>query len=160
MPLTLSGSALGLGKVIQVVSVTDSTSQSATTSFANTPLTASITPSSTGSRVVCVLTVSMDITQTTTAATLAQFHGQVVYSGGASGTLPVVSRVAYDTRFRGTIFGQSMTGMQTIINVHAPSTTSPITYTFQIKGDSATNCSYTYNNWSNVSGMVLIEVAP
>lgn len=153
----------GFGKVLQVIGATDATSQSATASYVSTPLAATITPSSSNSRIFVIANVNLDISQTATAATIANMIGSIYYSiaGGSTGYLPVFAHKAYDTRSRGTMFGQENTGMQTIINLHSPSTTSAITYTFQIRYVSAGSSNvFNYNNWSTVSAIYLIEVGP
>lgn len=115
----------GIGKILQVVSATHSTEVSTTsTSYITTNLSASITPSSTSSKVL--IHVSMPLRKTTdnifSGATGGLFRGTV-------GATLLAENVAYAP-------GANVRGLFATSYVDSPNTTSSQVYTVGLKTNS------------------------
>lgn len=120
------------GKVLQVVSVakTDTFSTSSTSFVDVTGLTASITPSSTSSKILVSATISIGGTSATTpAATLAR-GGTPILLGDVASTR---------TRVGSSVGGTADTGLYNIgLNyVDSPATTASTTYSVQLRASSS-----------------------
>lgn len=149
--LVWNGSAWigGAGKVLQVVQATTSTAVTTTsTSFVTSGLSASITPSSTTSKIlITTMQNSKQVTTSTTQLTTL-FRGTVAGTNLATGSLTsfgliaVVSSENYD-----------MIPMQFL---DSPNTTSATTYTSGVRVDGGTA---TINFAGTTSVMTLMEIS-
>ena len=136
----------GTGKVLQVRTGTNS-SQTATssTSFVDTGLSATITPSSTSSDILVLITSHIDSENTNVQARATISRGGTNLGEGVSG-------------FGGPYGTSSRVGvMCSITYLDSPSTTSATTYTLQIK---TSNGSYAVTEGSTAlkSSITLIEI--
>ena len=138
------------GKILQVVNVTYNTATSSTsTSYADTGLTATITPSSASSKVLAIISVA-----------------GVFKSSGNAGTGVDIQLVRTSTGIG--VFGVSVMRNETNANnsggnasasiLDAPSTTSATTYKAQFKTNNSGQ-TITVQNDSAVSTLTLMEVA-
>ena len=142
------------GKVLQVVNATTSTSTAITsTTFADTNLTASITPSSTSSKILVITSSVVDARSSNTQSgagiqlvrdTTSLFNdpngdGFFINAATSSGFSILVGRLPVNY-------------------LDSPSTTNAVTYKIQgrvtVSGDTAT-----FQNNSNVSMITLMEIA-
>jgi hypothetical protein len=115
--LTNSGTATGFGKVLQVVTATDSTQrQTTSTSFVTGSINVNITPSSTSSKVLILYSTAMDGAdgQNSAVVTIYRDSTNLAGSNGMSQSYPRLSGVG-------------------INHLDSPSTTSEITYTIYFK---------------------------
>lgn len=131
------------GKVLQVVSATTTTSASTTsTTFADTGLTASITPSASSSKILVLL--SQYCGKTGDASTsLRLFRGatqivEVLYIGDTGSTLS--QNLGYSLQY-----------------VDSPSSTSSLTYKTQYASGGGGGTAFVQRN-SNISSIVLLEI--
>jgi len=135
------------GGLLQTVTATTGTSTSiTTTSYADTNITASITPSSTSSKILIMVHCQVE------AGTSVALHGDIERDIGGSTTL--LSGDA-DGFFRQQDSGQQ--NQATIITVDSPSTTSAITYTVQ--GKNSTSGTSFFQNGGSVASIVLQEIS-
>lgn len=139
----LKWAAAAGGKVLQVVSATTTTSASTTsTTFADTGLTASITPSATTSKILVLL--SQYCGKTGDASTsLRLFRGatqivEVLYIGDTGSTLS--QNLGYSLQY-----------------VDSPSSTSSLTYKTQYASGGGGGTAFVQRN-SNISSIVLLEI--
>jgi hypothetical protein len=136
------------GKVLQVVmGSTSTTNTSSSTTYADTTLTASITPSATSSKVL-VLTN----------------HGGVAVSGGnVSGGYVKLLRGSTDIQLIGEFIGYTATtnsnyvGSLNAAYLDSPSTTSSVTYKTQFKNLVA-NIRFGLQSQNELSTMILLEI--
>lgn len=147
-------SQLPAGSVIQVVSATYSTSVNITsTSYVDTGLTGSITPTSASSKILVIVNQSMGHYQATNAARLFELQllrgatmisDRDVYSYGAVGS--------------NTYFETGLDGTQIVLD--SPATTSSTTYKTQAKMDSTANDTrLVFQQGSGKSSIILMEIA-
>jgi hypothetical protein len=147
--------AAGGGKVLQVVSATTTTSKLvASTTYTDTNLTASITPSSATSKVLVLVSQSVELARNAETMALKLrllrdsttvydygVYGQLIYTTG-SGTTAL-------------IFGSPIP----ITYLDSPATTSSITYKTQGGAETTNNSGQaTYQPASTVSSIVLLEI--
>lgn len=143
----------GGGKVLQVVSAETTTSTSiATTSFADTTLTATITPSSATSKILIMAyhTVSMTRSSTGEAGVGIQLlRNSTVISGTDNGTfLFYLASASTETRFH-----------NTITQLDSPATTSAVTYKTQGRVQQVTaSLTATFQLTSLPSNIILMEI--
>ena len=139
------------GKVLQVVSATQSTEASRIndTSRFDTGLTASITPSSTSSKVLIIVTQSLWTLNGTNNTT-----GRCHLMRGSTDLVTFVQR-AYAGSSTAFAFGQHITGHY----MDSPASTAALTYKTQINIDSSTSASVSAQGNQETSFIVLMEVA-
>lgn len=160
MALTLNGSGSvaglaagvnGVGKVLQVVMGTYSTQTTTTsTSYSDTGLTATITPSSTTSKVLVFVQ----------QAGCVKFSGSSIYSSmslkllkSGSDLLLIASEIAYNNTTNANYIGT-----QGCAYLDSPGTTSAVTYKTQFCSNQSGN-EVRVQQGSAVSTMILLEVA-
>lgn len=127
LPAISGASLTGVGKVLQVVTSADISSQASTTStgFADTGVTASITPASTSNKVLVIATGSGSVTGTSYAANVfTRIHSTV---GG---------EIARQMNGYDHPYGAPSTGVKTfwgisLSNLETTNTTSSVTYKIQ-----------------------------
>lgn len=134
------------GKVLQVVTATDSAGLSSSSStYVDTGLTASITPSSTSNKILVVATMGTFGADAASpqGATIRLVRGstELMYSAGL-GAHPTITYI--------------YTAGPSFSYLDSPSTTSSTTYKTQFKSDSGTN--YVVDNGS-IASIVLLEIA-
>ncbi len=135
------------GKVLQVVNATDATFISTTTNtFADTSLTATITPTSTSSTILILITQAWRKDVTDTSLMLRLLRG-VTLVGGSN----IFERPG------NTGGGDTQTGVVAYNVIDSPATTSAITYKTQYA--SQNNASLVYVNFGDRSSMTLMEIA-
>jgi len=148
MALQLSGDALGLGKVLQVVRVSDGTTVSTTsTSFVDVPsVSVSITPSSASSKIILIGTA------------------QVSPQGGATNRMRVQLTNSSNTVISGaeSISGESSSAASfhhvTMFGYDEPSTTSVVTYKMRYRCNDAGMTAYVEGSIA-ATQLYAIEVA-
>jgi hypothetical protein len=147
--------AVSAGKVLQVVSATTTTATTVTgTTLTDTNITASITPSSTSSRILVLV-----------AATVQMYTSGSQNQVGMGMNLLRGSTVIFEDNANGEgwYFTNGYTGyhqlqgIQTITHVDSPATTSATTYKVQIKASTASGTAKTSDN-SRTSSIILMEV--
>ena len=149
-----TGTVSGAGKVLQVVSVDSSTTQStssAGTYIASSGVTLSITPSSTSSKVLTILSPSLRVYEN--SGNNANMRFALSRNGGSSYLYQAKLR-GYDYGNSGILLGASIS--QTFLD--SPSSTSALTYTMYVKmiGGSAIEINPDGNNKSTLT---LMEIA-
>jgi hypothetical protein len=147
--------AVSAGKVLQVVSATTTTATTVTgTTLTDTNITASITPSSTSSRILVLV-----------AATVQMYSSGSVNQIGMGMNLLRGSTVVFDDNANGegwyittsyTGYHQ-LSGLQTITHLDSPATTSATTYKIQIKASTGSGTAKTSDN-SRTSSIILMEI--
>jgi hypothetical protein len=151
--LAWAAAAAAGGKVLQVVAATHSTEVSTTgTTFIDTGLTATITPATSGSRVLVLA-----------SQTAAAFNPSGTNAGGAFRLVrnsTEVWKVGGTTNLGITIVGASATNLQNnqllgMAYLDSPSTASAVTYKTQLRSTTATT---TAQPASSTSSIVLIEI--
>ena len=142
------------GSVLQVVSATYSTQTIvASTSYTDTGLTASITPTSASSKILVIVSQSVGSGQNTNAA--RTFELQLLR--GAT-TISDRDSYAYGGVGANGYFEIGLDGTQIVLD--SPATTSSITYKTQGKMDStASTTSMTFQQGSGESTIILMEIA-
>jgi hypothetical protein len=144
----------GGGKVLQVVSATNSTSNTiASTSYTDTNITATITPTSATSKIL-VLVSSAVITNRNASGTP---HGSTLLLRGATGIVeyPEFSFVTAYSSSTDTAYNT----MYSVNHLDSPATTSATTYKVQAKIDTTANsASIRFQYLSNLSQIVLMEI--
>ena len=134
------------GSVLQVVSTTSGTEQSTgSTSFVATNLSASITPSSTSSKILISYTTSI-------GSNTNGFTATTIYKGSTNlgqGSVGFAWGKDYDNRWAGPASG---------IYLDSPSTTSSVTYTVYFRTQESGHTSYV--QFSHARGaIVIMEIA-
>jgi hypothetical protein len=144
-------SAGGIGKILQVVNATYSTSTSNSTStFADTGLTASITPSSSSNKIL-VIVEQAGVTKSGTGSTENNVALRLLRDSTALITFG--GNIGYTNT---TLFID--TGNSGCSYLDTPSTTLSVTYKTQFRNPSA-NFSVTVQHGSGTSTITLLEVA-
>lgn len=146
---TASGDAAAFGqlKVFQIVTATSTTQDSTTSStFTNTSLTASITPSSASSRILIMMSGTLQDSSTATRLNVTIKRGSTNIMDSVQG---------------GTHFANNANvGLEVPVSlafIDSPATTSSTAYTIAIKSsDNATTVRF--NNQAALASIVLIEV--
>jgi len=138
----------GAFRVLQVVQATHSTATTSTsTSYVTTGLTATITPSSTTSKVLILVTMPARNQNNTGTGIYTIFRGTV--AGTNLFGAPGFAHVYGDPITRATVAGNYL---------DSPSTTSAQTYTVGMKTDSATSAVYAQES-STTSTITLLEIS-
>lgn len=145
----LPSTVIGAGAVLQVVNVTYSTSTSTSSgSYQETGLTASITPSSTTSKIAIIGTINGAGTGAiNTGVTVSLYKG-------TSSTILVAGQyfVAFDTA------STNNQGNVPFVYLDSPNTTSSVTYGFAFYKSTGTGSVSVQGN-SSVSSVMLMEIA-
>jgi len=138
------------GKVLQVVQDTDSTQQSTTSdAYSDTNLSATITPATTGSKILCIAAVTVRVERAGT---------------NSIGNINLVrtSTQLAETQFGGGINSNTQTinydDTAVIVWLDSPSTTSATTYKVQYKRLSSATCTVYAQVNSTTSSLTLIEI--
>jgi len=136
------------GKVLQIVNATTTSETSTTsTSYVNTNLTASITPSATSSKIYISLSGVVDDDQATNNPQISLFRDSTdLFSSTVSGFAAVYSSS-----------GRQASSVS-LAHVDSPSTTSSTTYTVKIKQPGGSN-TVKFCAISTTASIVLMEVA-
>lgn len=143
----------GGGKILQVVSASTTTQTSVTgTTFTDTNITASITPSSSTSKILILLTASCQMYSSGSTNQIGM--GLQVKRGATTVWAGIAEDWYITTSYSG--YHQLAT-IQTINYVDSPATTSATTYTLQIKCALASGTVKTSDN-SRPSSIILMEV--
>jgi hypothetical protein len=138
----------GAFRVLQVVQATNSTAVTSTsTSYVTTGLNATITPSSTTSKVLVLVTVVARNQNATGTGSYTIFRGTV--AGTNLFGAPGFAYIYGDPIMRCTVAGNYL---------DSPATTSAQTYTVGMKTDSATSAVYAQEA-STTSTMTLLEIS-
>ena len=143
----------GGGKVLQVLSMTDNTEQtisSSTNTFNDSALTLAITPSASSSKIL--IFYSMSNAQMTTSGYVHSTIKQAI-SGGSDVNLGGT----YGFAVNGTDNGSSHIGNHGVQYLDSPSTTNAITYTIQTRS-SGSSQSYRRFRDSTTGSLTLIEI--
>jgi len=144
----IATSKLGTGAILQVISATHATEVTSTSSsYADTGLTASITPSSTSNKVLVIVNqngLEKDGTDTKISVKLLRASTDIALFAG-TGTLNT------STANRTDIGGTGVSILDT------PSSTSSTTYKTQLKNEGSGTVSV--QNGSSVSSITLMEIA-
>ena len=134
----------GAFRILQVVEGTTTTTVTTSSlTYVTTGLTATITPSSTSSKVLVVATSVMGGTNNFSVVTSGLFRGTVAGTN--------IGEMAFITN---TDFAVS----QSIIKLDSPNTASAQTYTLGIKTGSASNAAYA-NRFSSFGSIILMEIS-
>jgi hypothetical protein len=138
----------GGGKVLQVVSATTSTTTlSTSTTFSNTNLTASITPTASTSKVLIMLTVPEVYKSGVVNSSVGM---QIARNGTAVNRFATTTQSTSTTSdFFGTISAQYL---------DSPATTSSTTYTLQIRANISGNQVGIIDNPNSVGSIILMEI--
>jgi predicted secreted protein len=143
----------GGGKVLQVVNATTTTSTSiATTTFADTTLTATITPSSATSKILIMAYTTCSMTRSSTGEAgvgIQLLRDSTVISGSDNGTfLFYLSSAPTESRFH-----------NTLTQLDSPATTSAITYKIQGRVQQViASLTATFQLTSIPSNIILMEI--
>jgi hypothetical protein len=143
--LTNSGTATGFGKVLQVITATDTTTRSTTSSSfvtASNTLSVTITPSSASNKIFITCTCGIGMSNTAHTGAVTIFRGATDLGSGGSG-MSYIKNAADD-------------GLPASVSVlDSPSSTSALTYQIYIKNLSGGT---TYLN-SGKSSITAFEIA-
>ena len=147
----LSWAGVTTGKILQVVSATQSTEASRTSDSSrfDSGLTASITPSSTSNKVLIIVTQAL-YSLNGTNNTTARCH----LMRGTTDLITFVQR-AYAGNSTAFSLGQHITGHY----MDSPASTSSLTYKTQVNVDSSSNSTCSAQGNSETSSITLLEVA-
>ena len=147
----------GTGKVLQVVQATSTTSTNRTaTTYGDTTLTGSITPSATGSKVLVLIAQAIDIQSNTTQNNDGKVKVVRTISSTDTDVYDGDGFMKINADYGA--FGYSQTRGSYAINIlDSPNTTSACTYKTQMKVG-ATGSSITAQINSNPSHIILMEI--
>ena len=138
------GTDVSLGKVLQVVTATNSTASDTTsTSFTSSGLEASITPSSTSNKILVITSNSVEAAGTSGLSSYFSIYRDSTNLGNSS-----------------VGFGAIYSGIS-IVNpsiLDSPSTTSSVTYKFMGRTQSASTTTY-FQRYGAVGTITLLEIA-
>jgi hypothetical protein len=142
------------GSVLQVISANYSTSTDVvSTSYTDSGLSASITPTSASSKILVVSSISADLIRQSNGVTFA-------YSRLVRGATQIIQQGAYfgaGTSSSGYVY---FPHCHSIIYLDSPATTSSTTYKVQGKlSDTANNAAFRFQIESLTSTMTLMEIA-
>jgi len=140
--------------VVQVVNASYTTTQATTsTSFIDTGLTASITPTSTSSKILIL--VSQNLNLRSSPDTNGQQQANLVITDGSNNI--IFGQAGYD-QFR--VKEQYAFAWQANLNAtHSPSTTSSFTYKTRFRIQLSNNTIVAVNDSNNHSSIILMEIA-
>jgi hypothetical protein len=152
---TLAGARLPTGSVLQVVSVTYSTQTSITsTSYVDSGITTSITPTSASSKVLVIIQLSGRYYTQTNAA--RSFLTNIVR---ASTQIHEISATDIQSGTGTNGFAQYPV-LSSLVYLDSPATTASTTYKVQAKvSDTASSTTAQFNDGGGVSTITLMEIA-
>jgi hypothetical protein len=142
----------GGGKIVQVINTAYSTATSGTTSYVDSGITATITPTSASNNILVMTTVSLESSRS--SSTNTPVNVQLL-----RGATTVAN---YDTRqwnyIAGFPSGTPVTSLVTTLTyMDSPATTSATTYKIRGQGPESTSA-FTFQPNSGPSAMVLMEI--
>jgi hypothetical protein len=139
-------------RIAQIVTFTTNSQTSTTgTSFTNSALTASITPSSTSSKILIIVSASQRIYDATTEMNTRIVRGASTEVAG--------SYKIFKAWLKTENAGQEIWVPSSMTVIDSPSTTSSTTYTVQLKAQASTGGTVTYgSNDTDASIIVLMEI--
>ena len=142
------------GKVLQVVYGSSTTSTAiATTTYTDTTLTASITPSATSSRIMVLVQQSVEYTR----SSASQGVGIQILRGASVVFLPTPGR--YEAAYMATTTSPDNLAFIPLVYVDSPSSTSALTYKTQAAPfASASGGSVTAQPGAAISTIILLEI--
>ena len=152
--------APGAGKVLQVVEAQTTTQTSiASTSYADTTLTASITPSATSSKILVIVSQANYVYRNTNVRVVASI--QLLRASSSIFESVAASGVQAGTASNGYLEAWNQTPLQYL---DSPSSTSSVTYKTQMKVETTANgatvrCQAAEPQGSGRSNITLIEIA-
>ena len=154
--LAVSGSIAGAGKVLQVVQSVYTPIYSTTASSGSLPVSATITPSSTSSKILVMSSLMLGNSSAGWCLAYMQRGSTTIGagSGGVNGSVKNYSNAYVDGKFdNGAYF-----------YLDSPSTTSPTTYQWKFRRDSGgttyvNRTTYTQSNYVVSSSITLLEIA-
>ena len=154
VPTWATPAAGGGGKVLQVVSATTTTSTTiATTSFTDTTITATITPTSATSKILVILSYQL---LTTKAAPNLFFGAKLLRDATTISDYGNFNFIGYEVASSASSFYRA-TGA--ITNFDTPNTTSATTYKLQARCEVTTSSqSMTFQDGSTPSTITLLEI--
>jgi len=143
------------GKVLQVVSANIATSVTSTvTDYVDSDLTANITPSSTGSKILVLTTQLISIARSSSGRV-----GKMRLMRGATELQPSVEADQFGITIASGSTLQTLVHKFTFMYLDSPNTTSSTTYKTQIGLNSATNSATITSNFNSVPGsIILLEI--
>ena len=152
--------AAGGGKVLQVVEANDISNTNGTSSWADTVITASITPSATSSKVLVIWQTTVNIYDTDSSGGYSLRTKRAI-SGGATSYPVAISH--YNTGSSNASYYQNggatnHAQVQTLTGLDSPSTTSAITYTVQGKSYNISNDFQVGGVYSGRWNIILMEI--
>jgi len=150
----LGSRVLAAGHVVQVVNETYTTQVTTTgTSFIDTGLTASITPTSTSSKILIL--VSQHLEMVSSPDTNAQHQLSLVITDGSNN---IIFGQSGNNQFR--VKEQYAFAWQANLNaIHSPNTTSSFTYKTRFKVQLSNNTSAVVQDNNHHSNITLMEIA-
>ena len=149
--ITFAGAVAGAGKIVQVVNATYSTqTDTSSSTFVTTNLTANITPSSASSKVLVTAYVPFSVYDSSTRSGYARFE---INRDGTQ--VAETGNLGYNA---GTSTGRRFSSAVTMVAVDTPASTSSLTYTINMRYEvSAAAVQAFYGNYPGY--IVLMEVA-
>jgi len=145
----VNASALPAGSILQVVKFETGTSTTTTSSsYIDSALASSITPSSASSKVLILASIGQFGNNNTAGAALARLYRGDTATGVALGLQQMIE--AYNNNGSGLTVNEA-----SIIYLDEPATTSSVTYTVGLLSQSSSNTSYMRRQQT----MLLLEVA-
>ena len=152
--------AAGGGKVLQVVEANNTSNTNGTSSWADTVITASITPSATSSKVLVIWQTTVNIYDTNSSGGYSLRTKRAI-SGGATSYPAAISH--YNTGNSHASYYQNSGAtnhaqVQTLTGLDSPSTTSAITYTVQGKSYGISNDFQVGGVYSGRWNIILMEI--
>lgn len=150
---TAANGYLGVpGTILQVVQGSLSTTTSSnSTSYVDTGLSASITPSSTSSKILVMVSQPMYIDEQGVNTPSFMYH-QILRDTTS------IREVSYGTRDKDTTNYQAESTSGAIMHLDSPNTTSSVTYKTQVKGGTGIN-NMTWSIFNTTGTIILMEVA-
>ena len=125
----------GAGKILQVIQATsDSQVSTTSTSYVDTPLSASITPTATSSKILVRYSMTVAINSDSNIAFFQILRGSTAVGNGNQGT----NRVKCHSALRGQHSDSNPSGVTSGEFLDTPSTTSATTYKIQFRIDGNT----------------------
>lgn len=149
----------GGGKLLQVVSATTTTATTFTSAtYADTTITATITPTSATSKILVMVTAQIR-SYTTGAGTVISNNGNAKIVRGATDVFLMDDEMFFSTYIDG-VTANLLRYTLSFNYLDSPATTSATTYKVQAANDigSGSSSSMIFQNSSNVSQIILMEI--
>jgi hypothetical protein len=148
----LKWAAPGGGKIVQVISTSTTTPTSGTSSYVDSGITATITPTSASNKILVFTTVALESSRsssTNTTTNVQLRRGSTTIANYDTRQWNYASSFASGTNYMGTV--------STLTYMDSPATTSATTYTIRGQGPEATSA-FTFQPNNGPSSMVLMEI--